>query len=89
MTGYALASAEHPHGALSLELRSVNARFFDLQFRVPDELRGLEPLLREAIAARVTRGKVDCRLSYTAGAGAGQALDAAALDALRELEAAA
>lgn len=89
MTGYALASAEHPHGALSLELRSVNARFFDLQFRVPDELRGLEPLLREAIAARVTRGKVDCRLSYAAAAGAGQALDAAALDALRELEAAA
>lgn len=89
MTGYALASAEHPRGALSLELRSVNARFFDLQFRVPDELRGLEPMLREALVARVTRGKVDCRLSYAAGAGAAQALDAAALDALRELEAAA
>jgi uncharacterized protein (TIGR00255 family) len=89
MTGYALASAEHPRGALSLELRSVNGRFLDLQFRVPDELRGLEPLLREAIVARVTRGKVDCRLSYAAGAGAAQGLDAAALDALRQLEAAA
>jgi uncharacterized protein (TIGR00255 family) len=87
MTGYALALAEHPHGALSLELRSVNARFLDLQFRIPDELRSLEPQLREAIAARVSRGKVDCRLSFAAGAGAAQGLDPAALDALRQLEA--
>jgi uncharacterized protein (TIGR00255 family) len=89
MTGSALASAEHPLGALSLELRSVNARYFDLQFRVPDELRALEPVLREAIAARIARGKVDCRLAFAAGAGSAQALDAAALDALRQLEAAA
>lgn len=86
MTGYALASAEHPRGALSLELRSVNSRFLDLQFRVPDELRALEPLLREAIAARVTRGKVDCRLAFAPGAAAAPALDAAALAALRTLE---
>lgn len=86
MTGYALASAEHPRGALSLELRSVNSRFLDLQFRVPDELRALEPLLREAIAARVTRGKVDCRLAFAPGAAAAPALDAAALAALRALE---
>jgi len=89
MTGYALASAEHPRGALSLELRSVNARFLDLQFRVPEELRALEPVLREAIAARVSRGKVDCRLAFTAGAAAAQALDADALASLRQLEAAA
>lgn len=89
MTGYALASAEHPRGALSLELRSVNSRFLDLQFRVPEELRALEPLLREALAARVSRGKVDCRLSFAGGAGAAQALDPAALDGLRQLQAAA
>jgi uncharacterized protein (TIGR00255 family) len=89
MTGYALASAEHPRGALSLELRSVNARYFDLQFRVPDELRALEPVLRETIAARIARGKVDCRLAFAAGAAGAQALDTAALDALRQLEAAA
>lgn len=86
MTGYALASAEHPRGALSLELRSVNSRFLDLQFRVPDELRALEPLLREAIAARVTRGKVDCRLAFAPGAAAAPALDAGALAALHALE---
>ena len=62
MTGYAAASADSPKGRLSLELRTVNARFLDLQFRVADELRALEPLLRELIAARVARGKVDCRL---------------------------
>lgn len=89
MTGYALASAEHPRGALSLELRSVNARFLDLQFRVPEELRALEPVLREAIVARLTRGKVDCRLAFAAGAGSAPALDAAALESLRQLEAAA
>jgi uncharacterized protein (TIGR00255 family) len=64
MTGYAVASAESPRGRISLELRSVNARFLDLQFRVADELRALEPQLRELIAARVSRGKVDCRFFY-------------------------
>jgi len=62
MTGYAAAAADSPRGTLSLELRSVNARFLDLQFRVAEELRSLEPRLRELILARVARGKVDCRL---------------------------
>ncbi len=62
MTGYAAAAADSPRGTLSLELRSVNARFLDLQFRVAEELRPLEPRLRELILARVARGKVDCRL---------------------------
>ena len=61
MTGYAAVSADSPRGRLTLELRSVNARFLDLQFRVAEELRTLEPALREMIGARVSRGKVDCR----------------------------
>lgn len=69
MTGYAAVSAGSPRGTLSLELRSVNARFLDLQFRIAEELRALEPMLRELIAARLTRGKVDCRLSLAEGAG--------------------
>jgi uncharacterized protein (TIGR00255 family) len=69
MTGYAAVSAGSPRGTLSLELRSVNARFLDLQFRIADELRTLEPTLRELIAARLARGKVDCRLSLAEGAG--------------------
>ena len=85
MTGYALATAEHPRGALSLELKSVNSRFLDLQFRVAEELRALEPLLRETITARVTRGKLDCRLSFAPGAAGVQSLDSAALETLRRV----
>jgi uncharacterized protein (TIGR00255 family) len=90
MTGYATASAGSPRGALTLELRSVNSRFLDLQFRIPDELRALEPMLRERIAARVTRGKLDCRLSFAEGTGEiAPQLDAEALARLRTLAAAA
>ncbi len=86
MTGYALACAGSPRGTLSLELRSVNARFLDLQFRVADELRALEPMLREAIAARLARGKVDCRLSLAEGAAEGAVhLNAQALARLKAL----
>jgi uncharacterized protein (TIGR00255 family) len=63
MTGYAVAGADSPRGALTLELRSVNSRFLDLQFRVVEELRAAEPMLRELITGRIARGKVDCRLS--------------------------
>ena len=63
MTGYAVASTESPRGALTLELRSVNSRFLDLQFRVAEELRAAEPMLRELIAGKIARGKVECRLS--------------------------
>jgi uncharacterized protein (TIGR00255 family) len=73
MTGYAVASVDgagasagSPRGALHLELRSVNSRFLDVQFRIADELRVFEPLLRELIGARLGRGKVDCRLSIAA-----------------------
>ena len=89
MTGYAAASAGSPRGALSLELRSVNARFLDLQFRIADELRALEPMLRERIAARLTRGKVDCRLSFAEGGEVPPQLNAEALARLRTLAAAA
>jgi len=86
MTGFAAASAETPRGRLSVELRSVNARFLDLQFRIADELRALEPALRELVAARISRGKLDCRvfLNEAAGAASGQ-LNSEALAQLRQL----
>lgn len=64
MTGYAIIKRESDAGTLTIELKSVNSRFLDLQFRINDELRSLEPLLREAIMARAARGKVECRLSF-------------------------
>jgi len=88
MTGYAVASTESPRGALTLELRSVNSRFLDLQLRVAEELRAAEPMLRELITGRIARGKVDCRV-YHAGAvsQAQQQLNMQALQQLRALAA--
>ena len=87
MTGYAAASAESPHGALAIELRSVNSRFLDLQFRVAEELRAAEPMLREQIAARIARGKIDCRLSIGQPAQpAAPRLNAPVLERLKAME---
>jgi len=86
MTGFAAASAETPRGRLSVELRSVNARFLDLQFRIADELRALEPALRELVSGRISRGKLDCRVYLNeAAAPAASELNVQALAQLREL----
>jgi len=82
MTGYAsLQSSSAPVPAdgepardaasrLGVELRSVNSRFLDLAFRLPDELRQVEPALRELLTGRLKRGKVELRV-WLEGAGAG------------------
>ena len=49
--------------AVSIELRSVNGRFLDLGFRLPDEFRALEPALRELLGAAFKRGKIELRLN--------------------------
>ena len=88
MTGFAAASADTPRGRLSVELRSVNARFLDLQFRIADELRAAEPLLRELMQARLARGKVDCRVFLADDAsGIAGRLSVEAIARLRELSA--
>jgi uncharacterized protein (TIGR00255 family) len=63
MTGFAAVAAELPGVSLTVDLRSVNHRYFDLSIRLPDELRGQESALRERIAAELKRGKVECRIS--------------------------
>ncbi|MFG6466320.1 YicC/YloC family endoribonuclease [Roseateles sp. BYS87W] len=72
MTGYANSLAQPPKAddgnpsqsaSVSVELRSVNGRFLDLSMRMPEELRGLEPQLRELIAARFKRGKIELRIN--------------------------
>ena len=70
MTGYAVATRELPIASLAAEVKSVNSRFLDVQFRLPDELRPVEPALRELIQTRVGRGKVECRVSVTPPASA-------------------
>ena len=74
MTGYAISARESDAGTITLELKSVNSRFLDLQFRMNDDLRSLEPLLREAIMGKVQRGKVECRLSFGRKATSGTSL---------------
>jgi uncharacterized protein (TIGR00255 family) len=65
MTGYAAVTRELAAGTLALELKSVNSRFLDVQFRIAEELRTVEPALRELAVAAVGRGKLDCRLAFT------------------------
>ncbi|WP_374347464.1 YicC/YloC family endoribonuclease [Chitinimonas sp.] len=68
MTGYAVASRELAGGLLSVELRAVNHRFLDLNLRLPEELRQIENLIREKLAGKVSRGKLDCRVGFSARA---------------------
>ena len=94
MTGYAAVTRELPMASLAAELKSVNGRFLDVQFRLSEELRGVEPALRELIQARVGRGKVECRIAVTPPSGAApqivvnEALLAALADASRRVRSA-
>ena len=67
MTAYATTTVETVAGTLTIELKSVNSRFLDLQFRMNDEFRLYEPVFRETIMQQVKRGKVECRLSFGRG----------------------
>jgi uncharacterized protein (TIGR00255 family) len=75
MTGFARRDAGGPWGELSCELRSVNHRFLEISFRLPEELRAIEPALRTALGQQLRRGKVDCSLHWRAPAGATGALE--------------
>jgi uncharacterized protein (TIGR00255 family) len=84
MTGFARREISGPWGTLVCELRSVNHRFLEAGFRLPDELRAAESELRQRLAKDIKRGKVDCSISYRRLQGADTALevDAEALDRL-------
>jgi uncharacterized protein (TIGR00255 family) len=84
MTGFARREISGNWGALVCELRSVNHRFLESGFRLPDELRAAEGELRQRLAREIKRGKVDCSISYRRAQGAETALevDTAALERL-------
>src|SRR5574343_980621 len=72
MTGYASACAQpvsNPEtgvqsaASVSVEARSVNGRFLDLSFRMPEDLRGLEPALRDIVGQHIKRGKIEIRIN--------------------------
>ena len=62
MTGYATKTCELENVSLHIEIKSVNSRYLDFQFRIVEELRTMEPALREMFSARLGRGKLECRL---------------------------
>ena len=62
MTAFARIESQHEQGGIQWEIRSVNHRYLDVNLRLPEDLRRLDPKVRERIGARLNRGKVDCTL---------------------------
>ncbi|MCA1938047.1 MAG: YicC family protein [Dechloromonas sp.] len=87
MTGYAVKTRDLERGTLQLEIKSVNSRYLDFHFRVAEDLRAMEMPLRELLAKRLNRGKVECRLNFNATAARGEQLqiNTDLLDALSAL----
>lgn len=75
MTAFARSEGNTENGLLVWELRSVNHRFSEVSLRLPEELRSLEPKIRETIAARVKRGKIDANLRFQTTAPQDQPLE--------------
>ncbi len=64
MTAYARREIKGNWGSAAWELRSVNQRYLETYIRLPEQFRSLEPVVRERIRARLTRGKVECNLRF-------------------------
>lgn len=89
MTGYAAQEKSLDNATLILELRAVNSRYLDLIFKVDDNLRSLEPLMRELIGKQLSRGKIECKLNLMARTSSLQAaqIDPAMLQQLAAMQA--
>ena len=89
MTGYAAQEKSLDNATLILELRAVNSRYLDLHFKLDDNLRSLEPLMRERIGEQLSRGKIECKLNLMARTSAPQAaqIDPAMLQQLAAMQA--
>jgi uncharacterized protein (TIGR00255 family) len=75
MTGFARRETSGPWGSLICELRSVNHRFLESSLRLPEELRSLDPEIRQQFGRGLKRGKVDCTITYRRTDTAARALD--------------
>jgi uncharacterized protein (TIGR00255 family) len=73
MTGFARTERQYEFGRLAWELRSVNHRYLEVGFRVPEEFRVLEPEIRKVLGEYLSRGKIDASLRYTPAAGVSSA----------------
>ena len=68
MTAFARESVATEKSVLTVELRSVNHRYLDCTFKLPDALKPLEPRLRESATRTLARGKLDCQVRIQGGA---------------------
>lgn len=68
MTGFSRVQAESEMGTLSIEIKSVNSRYLDIFFKMPDSLKPFENDLRKALGNRLARGKVECNIRFYATA---------------------
>ncbi|MFA5941766.1 MAG: YicC/YloC family endoribonuclease [Sinimarinibacterium sp.] len=75
MTGYARVERAGEWGRISWEMRSVNHRYLDVLFKVPEEFRALESDLRVMAGARLSRGKIECALRYQREVAPGERID--------------
>jgi uncharacterized protein (TIGR00255 family) len=66
MTAFARVETKKEWGSAVWEIRSVNQRFLETYFRLPEQFRSLEPVLRERFRKKLARGKVECALRFTA-----------------------
>ncbi|MGL5117935.1 MAG: YicC/YloC family endoribonuclease, partial [Plesiomonas shigelloides] len=66
MTAFARNEVKGDWGTAAWEIRSVNQRYLETYLRLPEQFRSLEPVLRERIRQRLTRGKVECALRFDA-----------------------
>lgn len=89
MTGFAALEHDIVSGTLVIELRSVNHRYLELQLKLDDNLRSFEPLVRELVATKLGRGKVECRMSLMQAAAVAKQLqlDETILQQLQQLSA--
>jgi len=90
MTGFASTERLYDFGRLTWELRSVNHRYLEIGFRVPEEFRSLEPEIRRILGKHLSRGKVDASLRFAPSADAASTslvLNRKLLDRLFELHA--
>lgn len=64
MTAYARKDLSQSWGSASWEIRSVNQRYLETYIRLPEQFRALEPIIREKLRSRLTRGKIECTLRF-------------------------
>lgn len=88
MTAFARVETDSPQGRITWEIRSVNHRYLELSFRMPEEFRSLEHSLRDLARKQLDRGKVECSMRMQGVDPSDQSphIDAAALEGLNELQ---